>query len=68
MVVRMVTVVCCDRQASSVTWSLVVTARDSSRKMLVLLGLAGKKFREILGHVVRRVASQGESGRFGRSP
>ena len=55
---------CCDRQASSVTWSLGVTVRNSSRKMLVLLDLARRKSREILEHGVRRVASQGESGRF----
>ena len=55
---------CCDRQASALTLSLGVTVRDSSRKMLVLLGLAGRKFREILEHGVRRVASQGNLGDF----
>ena len=46
------------------TWSLGVTVRNSSRKILVLLSLARRKSREILEHGVRRVASQGESGRF----
>ena len=51
------TLLCCDGQASPVTWSLGVTVRDSFRKMLVLLDLARRKFREILEHGVRRVAS-----------
>ena len=51
--------VCCDRQVRAVTLSLGVTVRDSSRKTLVLQGLAMRNLGKSWGTVYEEWRAEG---------